>query len=75
MRSSTKVFPMHSCMFLFQLIYIISSKILQQEGPKALFKGAACRMMVMAPLFGIAQTVYYIGVAEKVLGLQKTTHV
>ncbi|VDM75636.1 unnamed protein product [Strongylus vulgaris] len=50
-------------------------RILQMEGPKALFKGAACRMMVMAPLFGIAQTVYYIGVAEKILGVQKTTHV
>uniref|UniRef100_A0A914CWH4 Uncharacterized protein n=1 Tax=Acrobeloides nanus TaxID=290746 RepID=A0A914CWH4_9BILA len=50
-------------------------KILQHEGPKALFKGAACRMMVIAPLFGIAQTVYYIGVAEKVLGIQKAQHV
>lgn len=64
-------------------------KILQHEGPKALFKGgmyllesldvgiilAACRMMVIAPLFGIAQTVYYIGVAEKVLGIQKSAHV
>ncbi|KAL6722694.1 hypothetical protein Aduo_017794 [Ancylostoma duodenale] len=50
-------------------------KILQREGPRALFKGAACRMMVMAPLFGIAQTVYYIGVAEKILGVQKSSHV
>lgn len=50
-------------------------KILQMEGPRALFKGAACRMMVMAPLFGIAQTVYYVGVAEKILGVQKATHV
>jgi len=65
-------------------------KILKYEGPKALFKGAACRMMVcppllfneflplfqvMAPLFGIAQTVYYIGVAEKVFGLEKSAHV
>uniref|UniRef100_A0A1I7YNH1 Mitochondrial glutamate carrier 1-like n=1 Tax=Steinernema glaseri TaxID=37863 RepID=A0A1I7YNH1_9BILA len=50
-------------------------KILKHEGPKALFKGAACRMMVMAPLFGIAQTVYYIGVAEYFLGIKKTQHV
>ncbi|KHJ94296.1 putative glutamate carrier 1 [Oesophagostomum dentatum] len=50
-------------------------RILQMEGPRALFKGAACRMMVMAPLFGIAQTVYYIGVAEKILGVQKATHI
>uniref|UniRef100_A0A0M3I3R9 ADP,ATP carrier protein n=1 Tax=Ascaris lumbricoides TaxID=6252 RepID=A0A0M3I3R9_ASCLU len=46
-------------------------KILEQEGVKALFKGAACRMMVMAPLFGIAQMVYYIGVAEFCLGIPK----
>uniref|UniRef100_A0A914HXC6 DNA-directed RNA polymerase n=1 Tax=Globodera rostochiensis TaxID=31243 RepID=A0A914HXC6_GLORO len=39
-------------------------KILQNEGPMALFKGAGCRMLVMAPLFGIAQMVYYIGVAD-----------
>jgi solute carrier family 25 glutamate transporter 18/22 len=32
-------------------------KILKQEGPKALFKGAAARVLVMAPLFGIAQMV------------------
>ncbi|PIO77264.1 hypothetical protein TELCIR_00630 [Teladorsagia circumcincta] len=53
----------------------LGSKILQMEGPRALFKGAACRMMVMAPLFGIAQTVYYVGVAEKILGVEKMTHV
>lgn len=28
-------------------------------------------MMVMAPLFGIAQMVYYIGVAEFCLGIPK----
>ncbi|KAM7533019.1 hypothetical protein Aperf_G00000119506 [Anoplocephala perfoliata] len=43
----------------------------QQEGVKALFKGAGCRVMVMAPLFGIAQTVYYLGVAEFLLRLGK----
>lgn len=41
----------------------------KQEGVRALFKGAGCRVMVMAPLFGIAQTVYYLGVAEFLLGL------
>jgi len=49
--------------------------ILRKEGWRALFKGAACRMMVIAPLFGIAQTVYFIGVAEWVLGIQKQAHV
>nr|CAH8860800.1 unnamed protein product [Trichobilharzia regenti] len=41
---------------------------LRNEGVHALFKGAGCRVMVMAPLFGIAQTVYYLGVAERLLG-------
>lgn len=50
------------------------SKILRQEGVKALFKGAACRVMVMAPLFGIAQMVYYIGVAEWCMGIPKVAH-
>lgn len=39
-------------------------KTCKEEGWQALFKGGACRMMVIAPLFGIAQTVYYFGVAE-----------
>ena len=47
------------------------SKTLKNEGPRAFFKGAACRVMVIAPLFGIAQTVYYLGVAERLLGLKK----
>ncbi|VDP84361.1 unnamed protein product [Echinostoma caproni] len=33
-----------------------------------MFKGAGCRVLVMAPLFGIAQMVYYLGVAERLLG-------
>ncbi|XP_076666876.1 mitochondrial glutamate carrier 1 isoform X2 [Andrena cerasifolii] len=45
-------------------------KTLKNEGPTAFFKGGACRMIVIAPLFGIAQTVYYLGVAESLLGLQ-----
>lgn len=43
------------------------SKIFREEGIKAFFKGAGCRVMVIAPLFGIAQTVYYLGVAEYLL--------
>uniref|UniRef100_A0A183T0Q7 Mitochondrial glutamate carrier 1 n=1 Tax=Schistocephalus solidus TaxID=70667 RepID=A0A183T0Q7_SCHSO len=39
-------------------------KTFRGEGLRALFKGAGCRVLVMAPLFGIAQTVYYLGVAE-----------
>uniref|UniRef100_A0A0B6ZED3 Mitochondrial glutamate carrier 2 n=1 Tax=Arion vulgaris TaxID=1028688 RepID=A0A0B6ZED3_9EUPU len=46
------------------------SSVLRNEGPKALMKGALCRMLVIAPLFGIAQTVYYLGVAEYLLGMK-----
>ncbi|XP_071869596.1 mitochondrial glutamate carrier 1 isoform X1 [Bombus fervidus] len=46
------------------------TKTLKNEGPTAFFKGGACRMIVIAPLFGIAQTVYYLGVAERLLGLK-----
>ncbi|CAG7821779.1 unnamed protein product, partial [Allacma fusca] len=46
-------------------------KILKNEGPQAFFKGAACRMIVIAPLFGIAQMIYFFGVAEYLLGVKK----
>ncbi|CAD5117140.1 DgyrCDS5946 [Dimorphilus gyrociliatus] len=45
------------------------------EGGKAFFKGATCRIMVIAPLFGIAQTVYYLGVAEKLLNVDRSKSV
>ena len=46
--------------------------ILKKEGPTAFFKGALCRMIVIAPLFGIAQMVYYFGIAEYMMGIDKT---
>lgn len=46
-------------------------QIYSKEGPLAFFKGAGCRMIVIAPLFGIAQTVYFLGVAEYLMGIQK----
>jgi len=46
-------------------------KIMKHEGPSAFLKGAACRMIVIAPLFGIAQMVYFFGVAEFLLGMGK----
>ncbi|XP_073720633.1 mitochondrial glutamate carrier 1-like [Misgurnus anguillicaudatus] len=42
-------------------------KILRNEGPTAFLKGAYCRALVIAPLFGIAQVVYFLGVGEFVL--------
>ncbi|OQV22518.1 Mitochondrial glutamate carrier 1 [Hypsibius exemplaris] len=47
------------------------TSIIQHEGFAALFKGAAARAMVIAPLFGIAQTVYFLGIAERLLGVEK----
>ncbi|XP_019371102.1 PREDICTED: mitochondrial glutamate carrier 2 [Gavialis gangeticus] len=43
-------------------------KIWMHEGPAAFMKGAVCRAMVIAPLFGIAQGVYFIGIGEYILG-------
>ena len=43
---------------------------LHQRGPRAFYKGAVPRMIVIAPLFGIAQTVYFLGVAERIMGLE-----
>lgn len=46
-------------------------QIFKHEGVKAFFKGGAARMIVIAPLFGIAQMVYYFGVAEKLIGIEQ----
>ncbi|KAG7279859.1 hypothetical protein CRUP_016186 [Coryphaenoides rupestris] len=43
-------------------------KIMRKEGPRAFLKGAGCRALVIAPLFGIAQVVYFVGVGEFLLG-------
>ncbi|XP_068950275.1 mitochondrial glutamate carrier 2 [Petaurus breviceps papuanus] len=42
-------------------------KIWTHEGPAAFMKGAGCRALVIAPLFGIAQGVYYLGIGETIL--------
>uniref|UniRef100_A0A674BBY7 Solute carrier family 25 member 22b n=1 Tax=Salmo trutta TaxID=8032 RepID=A0A674BBY7_SALTR len=42
-------------------------KILRQGGPSAFQKGVYCRALVIAPLFGIAQVVYFLGVGEFLL--------
>lgn len=41
---------------------------MRKEGPGAFLKGAGCRALVIAPLFGIAQVVYFVGVGEFLLG-------
>ncbi|MCI4380327.1 hypothetical protein PGIGA_G00238710 [Pangasianodon gigas] len=44
-------------------------RILSREGPSAFLKGATCRALVIAPLFGIAQGIYFLGVGEQVMKL------
>lgn len=43
----------------------------QTEGITALFKGGGCRIIVIAPLYAIAQAVYYFGIAEAILGIDR----
>jgi len=47
-----------------------TAKIMREEGATAFFKGSLLRVMVIAPLFGIAQMVYYLGIAEAMMGLK-----
>jgi len=47
-----------------------ATKIFREEGSSAFFKGSLLRVMVIAPLFGIAQMVYYLGIAEAMMGLK-----
>ena len=42
-------------------------KTWRYEGLRTFFNGGFCRVMVIAPLFGIAQVVYYLGIAEMML--------
>ncbi|GLD73108.1 mitochondrial glutamate carrier 1-like isoform X1 [Lates japonicus] len=46
-----------------------TGRIMRREGPSAFLKGATCRALVIAPLFGIAQGVYFLGVGEMMLDL------
>jgi len=47
-------------------------KIFKNESKATFFKGSIARVCVIAPLFGIAQMFYYLGVAEYMLGYKKT---
>ncbi|XP_053562506.1 mitochondrial glutamate carrier 1 [Bombina bombina] len=51
----------------YQGIVDCARKIWMKEGPSAFFKGSACRALVIAPLFGIAQVVYFFGVGETIV--------
>lgn len=47
--------------------FFLYSKILRKEGPTAFLKGAGCRALVIAPLFGIAQVMYFVGIGEYIM--------
>lgn len=51
----------------FQLLFPCR-KIWRNEGPSTFLKGSCCRALVIAPLFGIAQVIYFVGIGEFVLG-------
>jgi solute carrier family 25 (mitochondrial glutamate transporter), member 18/22 len=50
-------------------------EIVKNESATALFKGSIARVCVVAPMFGIAQMVYFLGVAESILGLKPTKQI
>lgn len=41
-------------------------KTWRNEGITALFKGGLCRVMVISPMYGIVQTIYFLGVGEAI---------
>uniref|UniRef100_A0A3Q2HZ47 Mitochondrial glutamate carrier 2 n=1 Tax=Equus caballus TaxID=9796 RepID=A0A3Q2HZ47_HORSE len=48
-------------------LFFLPRKLWIQEGPSAFTKGAGCRALVIAPLFGTAHSVYFIGIGESIL--------
>ncbi|KAL1494269.1 hypothetical protein ABEB36_009893 [Hypothenemus hampei] len=52
-------------------IWEASRDIWKNEGITAFFKGGACRVIVIAPLYAIIQGIYFMGVGEKLLGIEK----
>ena len=46
-------------------------RILRSEGPTALFKGMGCRIIVIGPLFGISQMVYFLDITGSILGIDR----
>ena len=45
-------------------------RIWKSEGVKAFFKGTGCRVIIIGPLFGITQMVYFLNIADKILGTE-----
>lgn len=47
------------------------SRITREEGAISFLRGAVPRAWAIGPLFGIAQTVYYLGVGETLFGIPR----
>lgn len=69
-KNAVETFSCFKKYFSFPFRLVLRRKTLKHEGPQAFFKGGLCRMIVIAPLFGIAQMVYFLGVAESLLGIK-----
>ncbi|KTF82421.1 hypothetical protein cypCar_00021498, partial [Cyprinus carpio] len=67
--AAVAVNPVDGCFLFLSSEHLTISKILCYEGPSAFLKGSYCRALVIAPLFGIAQVLYFLGVGEFVLSL------
>jgi hypothetical protein len=52
-------------LFVYNNCILSVRKIFKNEGPTAFLKGALCRMIVIAPLFGIAQVTILRGNTHK----------
>uniref|UniRef100_A0A8D9FBE9 Mitochondrial glutamate carrier 1 n=1 Tax=Cacopsylla melanoneura TaxID=428564 RepID=A0A8D9FBE9_9HEMI len=53
---------------LYAGVWDAGQKIYRTEGVRALFKGGLCRVMIMAPMFGILQMIYQMNISESLLG-------
>ena len=51
--------------------FFFSRRIYNEEGIKSFLRGTIPRAWAIGPLFGIAQTVYYVGVGERLFGLDQ----
>lgn len=54
----------------FSGVWHTGRQIYSQEGLRGLMKGGLCRVMILAPMFGILEMVYLLNIAERVFGTQ-----
>uniref|UniRef100_H0XRN1 Solute carrier family 25 member 18 n=1 Tax=Otolemur garnettii TaxID=30611 RepID=H0XRN1_OTOGA len=52
-------------------LFLLPRKLWIQEGPSAFMKGAGCQALVIAPLFGMAQGIYFLGIRGCILNIPR----